>query len=280
VKYKVLDLFSGIGGFSLGLEKTGGFETVAFCEISPASRKVLKKHWPDTPIYEDVRQLKSLPVEVDVVTGGFPCQDISFAGKGLGIKGPRSSLWFEFERIIKLTKPKYVIIENTTGLLLRGLDAVLHGLHSLRYDAEWHCIPAAAIGAFHARDRVWIVAYPEGHLFRAGLRKDGAQRHGNITADSGNVMAIGDYMAKYIDPRIQKPSIDVTTPGRTEKHRRLSNIWADEPDVGRVVDGVPRKLDRLEQLGNAIVPQMAELIGYAIMDFEKGEGHAKTTSDL
>lgn len=162
---RVLDLFSGIGGFSLGLERAG-FTTVAFCEIEPYCRAVLKKHWPDVPCYDDVRtltigRLAADGICVDVICGGFPCQDISVAGKGAGLAGERSGLWSEYSRLIGELRPRYAIVENVAALLGRGMDTVLGDLASLGYDAEWHCIPASAVGAPHRRDRIWIVAYPD-----------------------------------------------------------------------------------------------------------------------
>ena len=158
---KVLDLFSGIGGFSLGLERAG-METIAFCELDKACHKVLKKHWPHTPIYDDIRTLNGTNLQntVDIICGGFPCQDISLIGKGGGIAGERSGLWWEFHRLIKEIKPSWVIAENVTALRSRGLDEVLRSLAEIGYDAEWHCISASAIGAPHRRDRVWIIGYP------------------------------------------------------------------------------------------------------------------------
>lgn len=159
----VLDIFSGIGGFSIGLEAVG-LQTIAFCEINPFCQKILKKHWPSVPIFSDIttvhkEDLKTLPT-IDVIAGGFPCQDISVAGKGGGINAKRSGLWKEFARLINEIRPKYAIIENVANLRSKGLIAVLQDLWAIGYDAEWHCIPASAFGAPHRRDRIWIIAYP------------------------------------------------------------------------------------------------------------------------
>jgi DNA-cytosine methyltransferase len=169
---KVLDLFSGIGGFSYGLESTGGFETVAFAECEPYPIAVLKKHWPTVRVYEDVRQITATRlfrdgIEPDVITGGFPCQDISTAGQQAGIEGERSGLWSECARILGEVRPRYAIFENVTNLLSgnegKWFERVLWDISSVGYDAEWHCISASSIGAPHKRDRVWIVAYPNGN---------------------------------------------------------------------------------------------------------------------
>ena len=192
----LLDLFSGIGGFSLGLERSGAFKTVAFCEIEPYCQKVLAKHWPQVPIYDDVRtitaeRLATDGIAVDAICGGFPCQDISCAGKGAGIEGERSGLWFEYARIIGELRPRYVIVENVSALLSRGLDRVLGTLAALGYNAEWHCIPASAVGAPHRRDRMWIVANstslgrPEGNLRNQAInRQSFAKREAAFSTQS------------------------------------------------------------------------------------------------
>jgi DNA (cytosine-5)-methyltransferase 1 len=229
---RVLDLFSGIGGFSLGLERAG-MQAVAFCEVDPWCRRILAKHWPGVPIYEDVRTLAATDLgPVDVIAGGFPCQDISVAGNGAGITGERSGLWSEFARLIGEIRPRYAIIENVAALLDRGLCDVLGDLAALGYDAEWHCIPASHVGAPHRRDRVWIVAYPDQPRLEGRLREVLRQRAGE--------RAVGESG----DP--------------------WDGNWFAEPDVGRVADGIPRRMDRLKGLGNAVVPQIPELIGRAI----------------
>jgi DNA (cytosine-5)-methyltransferase 1 len=237
---KVLDLFSGIGGFSLGLERAG-MRTVAFCEIESFPRKVLAKHWPNVPIYDDVRtltaeRLAADGIAIDVICGGFPCQDISFAGNGAGLAGERSGLWREYARLISEIRPRYVIVENVAALLSRGLGDVLRDLAALGYDAEWHCIPASRVGARHRRDRAWIVAYAERRRLQGGDVE---------CARTATVVA-----AAF---------------GRYRRGREFGEAWRSEPDVGRVAYGIPDAMDRIKGLGNAVVPQIPELIGRAII---------------
>ena len=159
-KLKTLDLFAGIGGFAYGLEKTGKYEVKSFCEWDDKCQQVLKKHWPDVPCYSDIKDLSLPEGYCDVITGGFPCQDISLAGGGEGIEGERSGHWKQYARLIKEIKPKGVIIENVSALRSRGLEVVLSDLNKIGYDAEWHCITAKHFGAYHERDRLFILAYP------------------------------------------------------------------------------------------------------------------------
>ena len=231
----VLGLFSGIGGFELGFERAG-FRIAAMYEIEPYAVAVLRRHWPDVPIFGDIRQLRGSDVgHIDVVTGGFPCQDISLAGKGAGITGSRSGLWFEYERIIGEVRPSWVVIENVSALRSRGLEQVLGSLAALGYDAEWHCVPASAVGAPHRRDRVWIVAYPA-RLLQGRLRE-----------------------------LLQECAGQRTLGARDGSRADLRGHWLTEPNVGRVAHGVPARVDRLKGLGNAVVPQIPELIARAIM---------------
>lgn len=274
MKLRVLDLFSGIGGFSLGLERTGGFETVAFCEIEPFCQKVLAKHWPEVPCYDDVRtltaeRLAADGIAVDVICGGFPCQDISTAGKGAGLAGERSGLWSEIARLTGELRPCYVIVENVSALLGRGLGTVLGDLAEIGYDAEWHCIPASALGAPHRRDRIWIVANPAGKRWSArGLfvwNKQGQPIFGDD----------GQAMADATSQRQQGQGQPIQRGGETENGEgqanqplpiRVGGVWPTEPNVGRVANGVPDRSHRLKALGNSVVPQIPELIGRAILE--------------
>jgi len=271
----VLDLFSGIGGFSLGLERTGGFKTIAFCEIDPFCRRVLNKHWPEVPVYEDVTTLTPTLGFSDVICGGFPCQDISIAGHGAGLDGTRSGLWKEYSRIIGDVRPRFVIVENVGALLHRGLDAVLRDLAALGYDAEWHCIPASAVGAPHLRDRVWVIAYPaesegvlrhDSSVQRRRARETEQDRLGHsqgVFADSRQKRA-----KRFFTESVSRfPSFSwCENVRRVEDLRGRSDI--PEPIFRGGRDGVPDWMDRLGALGNAVVPQIPELIGRAILQAE------------
>lgn len=236
---RVLDLFSGIGGFSLGLERTGGFKTVAFCEIDPFCRRVLAKHWPEVPNLGDVSTAEFPKAEV--ITAGFPCQDISSAGNRsdrAGVAGTRSGLFWEVVRAIRVVRPAHVVLENVAALLDRGMGIVLGALAESGYDAEWDCIPAAAAGAPCIRDRLFIAANPYG-AGRRGLEER------NLFAEAG----VAPPRRRHVD------GLDLAETGP----------WSSMPDVLRVDYGVPSVPHRLRALGNAVVPQIPELIGQAIL---------------
>lgn len=273
----VLDLFSGIGGFSIGLERAG-MRTVAFCEIEPYCRAVLAKHWPQVPCHSDVRELESnrLGQRIDLICGGFPCQDISFAGDGAGLVGARSGLWSEFHRLISEIRPSWAIIENVSALRARGLEQVLRELAAIGYDAEWYCIPACAVGAPHQRDRIWIIAYPRSdsheprleRWLRAELRE---------CADELSARALGAHVSDAdVAGQQQHTQLDGYTlsaeqgaRGHDSDRRSCPSWWSSESGIQRVADGVPGRVDRLRAIGNAVVPQIPEIIGRAIVAWEQ-----------
>ena len=166
----MLDTFAGIGGFSYAATKlVGGYRTTQFIEIDPFCQKILKKHFPFTPIHDDIRTFTAIPGQYDVICGGFPCQDISVAGGREGItEKSRSGLFYELMRVIRMVRPKFVIMENVAAILNNGLDIVLGELSEAGYDAEWSIISASSLGACHRRSRWWLVAYP--NSFRCGGR--------------------------------------------------------------------------------------------------------------
>lgn len=183
-----LSLFSGIGGLDLGLERAG-IRTVGQVEIDPWCRRVLAKHWPDVPRHDDVRTaadwwLKEERPHVDIIFGGFPCQDISNAGRRAGIDGERSGLWSEFHGLIRLLRPRWVLLENVAAILARGAGRVLGDLAEIGYDAEWDCVPAAAVGAPHLRDRWFAIAYPHGDQYQGCSPPLGRQAPAVVLADS------------------------------------------------------------------------------------------------
>jgi DNA (cytosine-5)-methyltransferase 1 len=340
-------LFSGIGGLEYGLEMTGAFKTVWQVEQSEYCRKVLRKHWPDALQFEDVRNVgrENLPA-VDVICGGFPCQDISNAGRKAGIvEGNRSGLWHEYVRIIRELRPQYVIVENVSALLVRGLDVVLGELAESGYDAEWSMLSAADVGAPHLRQRIFVVAHASGK--RAGrIPRDVRQANGrSVRAVRGQSVLAGsessdlanasrNYVARRrhtgadkrdtecIPPISNRSQHDVANPNgfgrdgrawriseangrgepaaggdaiahasgeRLEGQRKIASRigtelnntgdhcgWESEPAVGRVANGIPRRVDRLRALGNAVVPQCARVIGEWLLeiDAELSEGAA------
>ena len=285
IDMQVLDLFSGIGGFSIGLERVG-MTTAAFCEIDEFPRKVLKKHWPGVPIYEDVTKLSKKVLDddgitIDVICGGFPCQDLCVAGKQKGSEAKRSGLWGEFSRLISEIRPRSAIVENVTALLSgdRGgwFGRVLGDLAEIGYDAEWHCIRASDIGAPHKRDRVWIVAYPNSDDRGSGRSTESFERQAWVESGSvspgqyereskqdvaytnGKRGCSGNAQRKDAKNAWQQPRCKIGL-------GRKFDTWNSEPTVGRVANGVSSRTHRLKCLGNAVVPQIPEILGRAILN--------------
>lgn len=283
-KHRVLDLFSGIGGFSLGLERTGGFETVAFCEIDPFCREtVLKRHWPQVPCHPDITTYDFQRGEADVITAGFPCQDISSLGKRAGLAGSRSGLFREVVRAIRVVRPLFVILENVADLLHRGMGAVLGELASSGLDAEWDCIPARAVGAPHGRDRIWIVAYPDSGGRRADAsggdipdrentgraQADGLPRAVFEQRHSGEMASVADANGeRRLQPGRCFGEIGRRLNDRPASASEWATPWPEKlSQIQGMDDGLPNRLDKsgVDATGNAVVPQIPELIGSAIL---------------
>ena len=279
-KIQVLDLFSGIGGFSLGLERAG-FETVAFCEIDKYCRLVLQKHWKDIKIYNDVREITRQQYEQDglelpeIITGGFPCQPFSVAGRQKGSRDNRY-LWPEMFRIIKEFKPRWIIAENVRGIINIQDGVVFEGVHadleSQGYETQTFNIPAAGVGAPHRRERVWIVANSR-RTIRGKQSTRNKESIGPETSQETKRSADSDSVARSSErEKIMANSKRVYVQGQHDgsgkEQSRRGGWWEVEPNVGRVADGLPGRVHRLKGLGNSIVPQIAEEIGKAILKAE------------
>ena len=311
-------LFSGIGGFDLGLERAG-MKVIWQSEIDPFACKVLKKHWPEVPNYGDIKQIDWATVpRPDVICGGYPCQPFSTAGKRRGTDDPRH-LWPWVRTAISELRPRYAILENVRGHLTMGALQVLGEITELGYDAEWRIVSAAGVGAPHRRDRLIIVAYPANQRQQSGenesqsefdrLGDDEAQL-GGVTANNSRIQGTaeladtkgkqgngGQPRSDHEEPRKEGLQKQIGTSGTnvadtkgssrrskephglrprvwqtTELREPLSagatigDWWKVEPDVGRVADGVPNRVDKLRGLGNAIVPQVAELVGALVVE--------------
>jgi DNA (cytosine-5)-methyltransferase 1 len=292
----MIDTFSGIGGFSLAARWLGGIETVQFVERDPYCQRILAKHWPTVPIHDDICTFNPAPGSADIVCGGFPCQDISAAGKQAGIKqGTRSGLFYELMRVVRLVGPRYIVLENVAAITSNGMDDVLGTLAEAGFDAEWACIPASAVGACHQRDRWWLVAYSNrwdgqsGQVARSAVHEQAARQ--GADGDAGSADEVGGdashptgHGRRQGDPntsgcaegtgkREKQGSRDVCgAPANTSSQglerrwpsgstaHRLDSNWRSyisEPVLCRGDDGLSGRVDRLKALGNAVVPQVA-----------------------
>lgn len=228
-------MFTGIKGLELGFEKVG-VKFLFYVECDPYCQAIIRKHDPEAVIYDDAAKVdyRKLP-RVNILTGGFPCQDISNAGGRVGITGSRSSQWKHYLRAISEIRPDYALIENVSALTRRGLDVVLCDLASIGYDAEWHCISAASVGAFHRRQRIFILAYP--------------------------------HQERLMDTRIKEQSNKAKQ--QAQRDDSLPVSWATRADVCRASDGLPFGVHRIAVLGNAVVPKCAEIFAKAIKEREE-----------
>ena len=314
-----LDLFSGIGGFSLGLESTSGFKTVAFCEIEKFPRKVLKKHWPNVKQYKDIKELTNEQLEtdgiipIDIITGGYPCQPFSVAGRKLGEKDKRH-LWPEMFRLVKECRPTWVIGENVSGHIKLGLDTVLEDLESEGYSTRTFSISASSIGANHQRERVWIMANsdntgnrtPQHEINKNGEKTNERQerqsqpqssRQSKNMENSRRTLRQGSFFKGEDANEIGQENADQFERSSSSSGNGISNTdsqrlqglgterelresqeersfswerwWELEPDVGRVANGIPKRVDRLKGLGNSLVPAIPFIIGNSILETEE-----------
>ena len=269
-----LDIFSGIGGFALGLEMAGFPPPVAFCESDDYCRRVLAKHWPNVPCHDDVRTLTAAHVgPTDLISGGFPCQPFSVAGQRRGAEDDRH-LWPEMLRLVDELRPTWVLGENVAGLISMGLDQVLSDLEASGYATRTFAIPAAAVDAPHRRERLWIVANTSER--RCG-GKDGReiQQPGRTKIIGGseavaNATQLQRHGSKHYLGSDGKGRKQIPEPGNRsgEGDETWGSRWLPEPDVGRVAHGVSKRVDRLRALGNSVVPQVVAEIGRVILTAE------------
>jgi DNA (cytosine-5)-methyltransferase 1 len=283
-----LDLFHGIGGFALGAYWAGmKFENHYCSDIEPYCQKLYAMRFPDSIQLGDITKIDTakLPAGEWIISGGFPCQDISIAGKGAGIHGKRSGLWFEYWRIINDLRPRFAIMENVGMLIHRGLREVLGSLAEIGYNAEWQDIRASDMGAPHRRERIWIVAYPR--YLRGGDKIKGVLRIMQENKSIINTIAGSNKTRKLSNARLFRSEIgEEQATGIEQLHQKFPDTecegfiegylsetrqtsrcfgkqfknWTIEPSVGRLVNGLSGRVDRLKGLGNAIVPQIAELL--------------------
>ena len=299
---RIGSLFSGVGGLELGLERAGCGSVVWQVERDPFCRSVLAKHWPSAVRFDDVCTvgLDNLP-PVDIVCGGFPCQDLSYAGKGAGLAGERSGLWREYARIVRELRPRFVVVENVSALLARGLGDVLGDLAALGYDAEWHCVRASDVGAPHRRERLFVVAYcnggrSQGERSRGLLDGERAARGGHVDRCGGETLADAAELRRERVPSIAgsaseceegrglfelarsgaglpQPLLGLAAHGLSGRVARwpagpgeAQHLW----EAPRTIGKTDNRAARLKALGNAVVPQVAEVIGGIVMRIARG----------
>ena len=277
----MLDTFAGIGGFSYAATKlVGGYRTTQFIEIDPFCQKILKKHFPFTPIHDDIRTFTAIPGQYDVICGGFPCQSISVAGNRAGItEESRSGIFYELMRVIRMVRPRFVVLENVAAILNNGLDIVLGELSQAGYDAEWSVISASSLGACHRRSRWWCVAYTNDYgsptSSISGLddqtNNDTSQRTNQVSQSTRGIESSNSRVVQsFTKPsdsnskglqreNFSKMEREIWTQGAT---RRLNPDWrsyASKPILRRGDDGLSNRVDRTRALGNSIVPAVAAI---------------------
>lgn len=295
---KHVDLCSGIGGFALGFQWAGLSEPQLFCDIEPWCRKILQQHWPNVPVASDVKELASDPErfvpDCDILTAGYPCQPFSFAGQRKGEEDDRH-IWPYILKIVASKRPTWCVFENVYGHISLGLDSVLSDLEREGYATRTFVVPACGVNAPHKRNRVWIVA----HTDSIGLQEHGHSEPtvtiGEGSSDGSNTSGsrlTGNHRGRS-EQFTQDARQDVPNPKgigvqglwsswEQESHPHegqevpmcdsqggRQTIWDVEPNVGRVANGIPKRVDRIKGLGNAIVPQIAQRIAWTIKEVSK-----------
>ena len=267
-----VDLCSGIGGFSLGFEWAGLSKPILFCDVEPWCRRVLSKHWPDVPVASDVKELANDPdrnvPDCDILTAGYPCQPFSLAGERRGTEDDRH-IWPYILSIIQAKRPAWCVFENVYGHVSMGLDEVLSDLEREAYATRPFIVPACAADAPHRRDRVWIIARNVGDTISSGQCGNDRRRSGQVSQDGCEDVAhtaSKRQQGSWLHGRSQHQAQnkDGQADRADDSSQRNAQFWLPEPAVGRVANGIPRRVDRLRGLGNAIVPQIAMRIGQTI----------------
>jgi DNA (cytosine-5)-methyltransferase 1 len=292
VMLSVGSLFTGIGGIDLGLERAG--MTVRWqVERDPWCQRVLEKHWPNMPRYKNIEDVGVDLEPVDLICGGFPCQPVSVAAQQKGTDDDRW-LWPEFRRVVGLLRPRYVLVENVPGLFTanggHAFGEVIGDLADLGYDAEWTVLSAADVGAPHLRKRVWIVADSDRDRRHAihggGLVSDEKRKHtSSITRRTNQQSRFGcnggvahadsegPQGRESLSQRADQRAVGAT--GLDDRRifaGPIGGTWEPEPKLGRVAHGIPKRVDRLRGLGNAVVPQCVEWIGRRIQRTATSKG--------
>ena len=277
----MLDTFAGIGGFSYAATKlVGGYRTTQFIEIDPFCQKILKKHFPFTPIHDDIRTFTAIPGQYDVICGGFPCQSISVAGNRAGItEESRSGIFYELMRVIRMVRPRFVVLENVAAILNNGLDIVLGELSQAGYDAEWSVISASSLGACHRRSRWWCVAYTNDYGSSTSSISGLDDQTNNDTSQRTNQVSESSRGLKSSDSEVIQSSAKFTYSNSKRLQRENFSemereIWAEgstrclnpdwrsyvsKPILRRGDDGLSYRVDRTKALGNSVVPQVAAI---------------------
>lgn len=250
-------LFTGVGGIDIGFDRAG-MECLWMCEKDKFCQKVLRQHWPKIKLYEDILDVDESVDRPDVLCGGFPCTDISVVNtKGKGLDGENSGLWFEYLRVIRLLRPRYILVENSPNIFTRGFNRLLGGLASLRYNAEWQILSAAQFRGCHLRRRIFVVAYPHDMLEQNRQETERCRVERFDHGIPGEEEDTGSCISG---------SEEVATVFPTVFTRELASRWEPKPRAFRVDDGSTSRTHRVKAIGNAVVPAISEYIGKLILD--------------